>query len=865
MYAWLDEALDESGVVVTASRRLARSLTDEFARRRLAEGQLAWRTPAIHAWRDWMARLFVSVGDQSSGPTRLSGHQEGMLWERCLRKEIDDPLWGTGAVVRQSRLAWARLAEFGVSIEEVRDAAVGLDQRLFVRVAEHFQAMLARQHWIDEAGIPKLVMQHVAAGEVCLPPSLTFAGFDRIVPEVRSFIACAAKQGTSAEIVPVGDVAPKRVIYEFENPDAELRAAGAWARDALLKDPQQRVAIVVANLGQAADHNARLVKEGLIPGWQAGGNRHDRALNVSHGRELASFPACAIALLISKWLHTELTSRELSILLRSACIGSSAMAGRARLEIRLRNRPDQDWSPGMFLKAFSRDGDDEAEAGDWFERVRRFDTLKSRLPARARPSTWIELMDQALRLFNWPGEETLSSNDFQLLNRWRELLNDFSRLDLIAPALSVSSAVFRLVSMAKETIHQPDQSGAKVELLDHLEAAGMEFDRIWIAGATSSAWPAPRRPLALVNRHLQQKYQMPDADPAEALAFSQNLLRNLASSAPDWVCSYATTENDTEQAASGMLADYDLRAKKTPNDPGWYAKQFAGIEHTAVLTSDAVPKVGAGEKVSSGAMSIQWQLDEPFRAFANARLGIRQLPAFTRGLSPRLRGNLIHDALNHLYSELTDGTDLTDWDDHALGDRVSSATKRTFGRHFRATSPVLRALLALEQDRTARLLHEVASFDKQSRDPFKVNSVEESLVASIEGLELRLRVDRIDRLATGELVILDYKTGAWRRLLDRDGNPREYQLIVYACALQRPIADIGFFNVDSRAVGVDGAGKNLTPSLDWDSALELWRARVAEAATLLMQGDVRLSSLHNQKAARPLSLLSRIAELRDDD
>ena len=177
---------------------------------------------------------------------------------------------------------------------------------------------------------------------------------------------------------------------------------------------------------------------------------------------------------------------------------------------------------------------------------------------------------------------------------------------------------------------------------------------------------------------------------------------------------------------------------------------------------------------------------------------------------------------------------------------------------------MLRALLALERDRAVRLLHEVARFDIESRGSFTVRGVEENIQATIAGLNLRLRIDRIDRLSTGELVILDYKTGARRRLLDRDGVPREIQLIVYACALPEPIADIGLFNVDSRAVGIDGAGRNLSPDLDWDAELGRWREMVREAARSLMQGDVRLAWPYNLKAGRPLSLLSRIAELRNE-
>ena len=52
MYAWLPEALQERGTVITANRRLARALRQEFAAQQLAAGIAAWETPSIFAWPD---------------------------------------------------------------------------------------------------------------------------------------------------------------------------------------------------------------------------------------------------------------------------------------------------------------------------------------------------------------------------------------------------------------------------------------------------------------------------------------------------------------------------------------------------------------------------------------------------------------------------------------------------------------------------------------------------------------------------------------------------------------------------------------------------------------------------------------------
>ena len=125
--------------------------------------------------------------------------------------------------------------------------------------------------------------------------------------------------------------------------------------------------------------------------------------------------------------------------------------------------------------------------------------------------------------------------------------------------------------------------------------------------------------------------------------------------------------------------------------------------------------------------------------------------------------------------------------------------------------------------------------------------------------------DRIDRLGNGELLVLDYKTGIPKKFLDSDAVPKDVQLVVYACALEDPVGGLALVNIDTRQISIDGAGRDLTPELNWDDVLAQWKSQVKITASQLRGGDVRINGLQNTQATRPLSLLSRIGELRRDD
>ncbi len=863
MYAWLAKSLKGSSQILTANRRLARVLVSEFGKQMVASGAKAWRSPLITSWQDWLVELLSTAEQPQSLPTRINGHQSRVLWERCLRREINDPLLNIGLLVRQSRETWSRLHEFCVPLDECRRTAQGNDQHLFARAAENYQSILDREHWVDDAGIANLVADLIRAGRVKAPSRVSITGFDRIVPQTQNVLDAASDKGTTIEDVRTTAAKANGAVHVYDNTEAEIRAAGAWARRELEEDPGRRIAIVATNLEQNATHYGRLVREGFVPGWQYAGSAHRSSVNVSYGRRLTDYPAIAIALLALRWLYDDLTGREVSLLLRSPIIGSGDTSGRGRLELKLRQVPDRSWSPEILLAELG-EGEPSADARDWLDRIRYLGSLRTELPRRDAPPSWAVVIDDTLTKLNWPGDGSLDSVEFQLINRWRELLNDLARLELVSPMLTIAEVLSRVAAMAGETVFQPEVEGALVQVLGPLEAAGMEFDKLWVSGVTASSWPPAGRPLSLISLNLQRSNNMPDAIPQDTLDYARRVLDRLTSSTTDVVCSYPLTDGDVEQSESGLLQGYEYKLQPGQDDPGWSAATLVDAVSLIAVPADPIPGVSADEVISGGAATIQRQLTEPFSAFVFGRLGVKTIQAISFGLSASLRGNLIHDALRQLYAELPSRIDIASWDNDEIEGRIATALDRSFWRQMQNIDPVLRQLLKLEQQRVAKLLQDVIALDG-TRDDFEIADVEGALQPTIAGLPLRLRVDRIDRLKSGEIVILDYKTGSRKGFLGANGLPKDMQLVVYTIAADAEVSDLGLVNIDSRSTTIDGAGKQLTPDLDWEDALASWTKLVEVAAGQIQRGDVRINGLQNTQSARPLSLLSRISELHHDD
>jgi hypothetical protein len=274
-----------------------------------------------------------------------------------------------------------------------------------------------------------------------------------------------------------------------------------------------------------------------------------------------------------------------------------------------------------------------------------------------------------------------------------------------------------------------------------------------------------------------------------------------------------------------------------------------------------VPPIAADERLSGGASTIQNQLTDPIAAFLGGRLGVRSLDEQTDGLPALLRGNLIHDALYQLYFDKPSRNDIEGWTD--VEHRISSAIDFAFGRHERNADKVLLALLAMERRRVAGLLYDFIAIDI-ARDSFVVDSVERSVEFAEAGVRLQLRVDRIDRLPDDRIAILDYKTGAEKKFLTSKGEPKEIQLVAYACAVDEPVAALALVNVDSRTMGFNGAGAGYTDPEMWPEQLAGWSNLVRRACAELTAGDVRINMSMAVADARPLNLLTRFTELRND-
>ncbi len=862
-HRWLTEAVKRRATVLASSRRLARELRAAHDHEQVVAGRESWPTPDILFWQDWLVRVLTDAA-RDDAPLLLHSTACTLLWEQSLRATSPADLLSTTSVVRNARQAWQRLQDFQVPLSDVAAAAGNHDERWFSRAAHRYRDRLDAGNWIDTALLPSCIAGFVRRQEIELPVEIVHAGFDRVVPALQALFDALVASGINVSAAPPVSYAAELSLARYADSDAEWRAAGAWARGILNASPGASVAIIVPDLESGSERIARLVREGLAPGWQLGDATRRAAVQVSYGQRLADFPAVSIALLCLRWLHRGLSGTEVSMLLRTPFLGDDDLAGRSRLERHLRTLPDRPWGIAELLYAFGGTRH-EHDGVSWRTRMAGIAGMQSVSIEAASPPEWARRFDELLGVLGWPGITRLDSDEFQLVNRWRQLLNELAQMATVQPAMRLAEAVRSVWQIAADTVYQPESPSASVQLMGPLEAAGLNFDFLRIGGMDSDRWPPAGHPLSLVRRRLQRDYGMPDATPGDTLSFARRVLGRLLTAAPTVALSWPAAEGETVLAPSPLLAEWPMPAAPADDDHGWFAATLSGNVPLDVIPEDDAPPVVAGERIHGGAYAVQRQTQDPFASFAYGRLAVAELEPFASGLSARQRGTALHRALQELLEDKPSRGDLAAWPDTERRQRIERASLAALKRHRQHADAVLHRLLNIEHRRLLSLLQQLLD-QELNRDEFAIAAVEHESSLTIGSVTLHLRIDRIDRLADGSLLLIDYKSGAVKSLLRQDGEPADLQLCVYARAVDEPVGGLLLLNIDSREIVYKGAGGSVPwgriDADDWPSTLASWCAQVDRNIAALAAGDHRLNLLLNRDKVRPLAVLSRVEEIR---
>lgn len=863
-------ALASGHLIITANDRLRRHLLKAWAEHQRQQGLEAWVTPAVYPLNRWLEDRWqglLEAGHLGCDRAIAERHQRQLIWEQVIGAfDEGQALLQPEPLAQQADAALRSLTLWQVNPEQLAQSPFPhSNTQSFLSWLEAFERRLdSRQLTTPEAAQTRL-LDAFQQGQLPVHPQIWLLGFDDLPPLHRQILEAASEQQVYVQAGSAEHTDLARVLAP--DTETEVRSAALWSQQQLEHDPNAAIGIIVPDLGQRRDQVERLFAEVFEPGAPHPDRpRYTFPFNFSAGVPLGSTPLIDSALQLLTLNRDQWPLASICQLLSSPfwSLPEPEWVLRTQLAERLRRLgkfeitgSDLRYHAQRLTERLAPEGDAEPGDAALARRLQLLDEQRRRLPRSLTARRWSQVFHAQLEALGWPGTRRLDSQEYQQMGQWHQLLATFATLEATGADLSLSQALKRLNQLAGQTPFQAQTPDSPVQILGALEGAGLRFTHCWVLGLHQRQWPPVPAPNPLLPIELQRELQMPHASAERELQFARSLTANYRQCAEQVIFSCASADEQGDLSVSPLIR----AIAPSPLESVIEQDQSATQKHLDRLAEhrqlEAVhcargPSVDTEQKAPGGSGLFKHQAACPFNAFAQLRLGAREpdLPAL--GLSPAERGTLLHNALASLWEQLNNSEHLQALPENELETLIArhcqDALQPIRQRRPRELGP---EYCALELARLHQLIGRWLALEKQ-RSPFKVMATEQRRDIELSGLKLTLFIDRIDELNNGELLLIDYKTGAdlspaqW--LGDR---PDEPQLPLYAVSQpdsqDTAIQGIAFAQLHPKALQWIGLGALSSAPLgvkpppgDWQEQLGDWDRVLTRLAEDFVAGDARV-------------------------
>lgn len=865
---WVPDA-----TIITGSRRLANTLHAEYINQQQIQQLKVWPTPDILTIEDWFIRCWhdFTITNPQSSFILLTLAQEQTLWEQIIYdSSYGDTLLRVSATAKLAREAWQLMKQWQLDIHS-EFFKQSNDSAIWHTWATEFKKRCLQNNWLDIVSIPEQLNLAITTRLFALPKKIFLIGFDELNPQYTSLFKLMTEQGCECILFDQNikhqtntrNHSSEAYQLPLTSRQDELYTMAHWAKH-LWQQGSIRIGCIVPNLHELRQELIDTFTEVLIPTAMLPENSYTSLpFNIAGGMSFNQFPLIKIAFAVLN-LDEEVNLTLFSHVLRTAYLtgGTTEIALRARVDIALKEfgEPEIHWRQILLMCKKLNCIQLNKQLSDYF------DSRKKYHHQIILPSQWANVLNEMLLMIGWPGDRHLDSGEYQIVERWTKLLEEFAKQDILLGAISYQTAVQKLEQLAASTLFQPQTGFKPIQILDVSETAGLAFRHVWIMGLNDSQWPPAIHPNSFIPLRLQQQFNMPHSSNARQLQFYRTLTQRLLNSANCCVItSYAQQEEGRALRPSALIKNLPIinKEKLALAKEINYVKHIQQSAEIECVIDQQGPALIPEEKISGGTEIFKHQAACPFRSFARFRLQAKPITQLQLGLNANQRGILLHRSLEALYNLIETQEKLLSLTTIALTQIIEQAINIACNEFSKKYSLTFKKNFSyIEKNRLKNLLERWLDFEKQ-RPAFAIASVEQTVNFNCDTIPLKLRVDRIDKLTDGNLIIIDYKTGniSSNNLFgDRLDEP---QLPIYCISHEAPIKAVIFVQLRSQGYKIDGIsayetsipGVKTIKSLKdenipktWDELLVYWRTHLFNLSQQFQQGNAKIDPKNGRKS-----------------
>ncbi|MFZ4077768.1 MAG: PD-(D/E)XK nuclease family protein, partial [Legionellaceae bacterium] len=497
----LCEAMDNGAVVITPNQRLCLDVIHE---RILRSDQACIEKPLCFSYDGFLRELFQRLTHQQphlDHPVLLSQDQIQHLFQAIIKTSRHGVC--NEGLLEAVLQAWTFCKAWEIDLshpsfdERPQTYQFKLWSQTFEQTLKHLNAITA-DHLVD-------YLSHHTLEPI---DTLLWYCFDAYSPSQKKLQDVFYKNKTTL----IHDDLPhqERLCYQHQAEDEhqEYEALMLWIKKKI-SEGKTKVGVVLPDLIQ---------KKAKIQRHFTSHFTEDE-FNISMGQSLADYPLMAHAL---QWItldKTIITQHQATLLLHSPYLAYAEQEHLLRTEFFQQ-------SPLFQEKEITYDALITALTPQTPLLAKTLGSI-TLFPEQASPHTWRQVFKERLLHLGFPGELTLSSLNYQCIQRINTLFDDFGALSIITPSLTQHEALHALKHLAQQTIFQPEKKNAPIQLLGLLEASGCTFDCLWVMGMTDQCLPQKARLSAFIPIELQRQYDMPHATPERELRLASQLIQRL--------------------------------------------------------------------------------------------------------------------------------------------------------------------------------------------------------------------------------------------------------------------------------------------------------------------------------------------------
>ena len=864
----LERALTSTATIVTADPRQAFAVRLAWNEQHHSLGHVVWPSPDVLPLSTWLARMWgrAASGDEpAEHAPLLTTAQERTLWEQVVEDSggIRDLLHPHGAA-RAALSTWQRIHEWAIDRRSLEPVTTE-ETRAFLSWAGQAMERMRDHRCIDPS---RALWRCPLAGTTVEGSEFVLLGFDREPRSLSELRARLAARGLNARGAPGRAPRAAGAKLRLANAEAEVHAAARWARRRLERNPDDRLLIAIPDLAQRRGYVDYVLTDILDPAsLLALSTRSGRIFALETGETLDRYPIVATALTALELAVGYLAFDTVSHWLRSPYLlaGVSAAGPRAQLDIAIRRFAAEELDL-RGLRSVLRRTDQAVEKDPLIEALGRFAEKIATGPRT--PAEWTVTFSDALKLIGWPGERPLDSMEYQTVEKFHGTLRELATLERLLGRLEPAAAVRALRRLLEQTAFQPETGDTAVTVTARLEDPVLNFDGIWVSGLHAGAWPETPHPDPFIPWQLQVAAGIPEASAAGMLERGRRILASWLASSQEVILSWPRRLDDEDCDPSPLIVALPDAVEQLVSP---LTRAYAHVIHESAqlerVADGPAPSLAlvAGHVADARALVLQSLC--PFRAFAEKRLGARVVEQPQPGIDARTRGQFLHRVLEQLGNALQDSGKLHRYSLEERGAALDAALRAARNEVFERAHRWSRATIDLETERLRGLLRTWLEIEA-ARAPFRILAVEHEIDCTIAGVPFSLRIDRIDELADGRRLLIDYKSGrasARRWYGDRPDDP---QMPLYAVAVATPPAALAYalLNADGcRFEGVSAApavAMGIEVVGDWPAQLREWRGAIERLAADFAGGYAQVDPKRDACSHCHLHSLCRIDELR---